>query len=381
MGLKFYQIFIIVVSIVVIQSKQHLFSHGAFGKAHLTVDLPNPFNCNRTIGLISRLFPMKSLRLTELQVSKVNYSNADQLTVTWTPIENPCKDDFIGVYFVEVPVTTGACDYADFEFVTATQTTSTWTMINLRRQLEFRFYSREKCMGPYQFIAKSPVVQPSNENEPTQVHLALGDQIDQMYVSYVTNSSAVVPQCQYGLSPSSLTSTVSGTSTTYNASNMCEGKANLVGPQNFIHPGYMHTMLMNDLRPSTTYYYRVGSNEHGWSSIYEFINRQSSKDDTVNLVAYGDMGLSPIQSGAKRTIDRVFAKAVSTNATAVLHIGDISYARGTGVLWDGFMTQIEPTTSRIAYMTGIGNHEYDHVTGGQNDPSHAPGPGGFRPTW
>jgi len=236
-------------------------------------------------------------------------------------------------------------------------------------------------MGPYQFIAKSPVVQPSNENEPTQVHLALGDQIDQMYVSYVTNSSAVVPQCQYGLSPSSLTSTVSGTSTTYNASNMCEGKANLVGPQNFIHPGYMHTMLMNDLRPSTTYYYRVGSNEHGWSSIYEFINRQSSKDDTVNLVAYGDMGLSPIQSGAKRTIDRVFAKAVSTNATAVLHIGDISYARGTGVLWDGFMTQIEPTTSRIAYMTGIGNHEYDHVTGGQNDPSHAPGPGGFRPTW
>jgi len=242
MGLKFYQIFIIVVSIVVIQSKQHLFSHGAFGKVHLTVDLPNPFNCNRIIGLISRLFPMKSLRLTELQVSKVNYSNADQLTVTWTPIENPCKDDFIGVYFVEVPVTTGACDYADFEFVTATQTTSTWTMINLRRQLEFRFYSRKKYMGPYQFIAKSPVVQPSNENEPTQVHLALGDQNDQMYVSYVTNSSAVIPQCQYGLSPSSLTSTVSGTSTTYNASNMCEGKANLVGPQNFIHPGYMHTM-------------------------------------------------------------------------------------------------------------------------------------------
>ena len=381
MGLKFYQIFIIVVSIVVIQSKQHLFSHGAFGKAHLTVDLPNPFNCNRTIGLISRLFPMKSLRLTELQVSKVNYSNADQLTVTWTPIENPCKDDFIGVYFVEVPVTTGACDYADFEFVTATQTTSTWTMINLRRQLEFRFYSREKCMGPYQFIAKSPVVQPSNENEPTQVHLALGDQNDQMYVSYVTNSSAVIPQCQYGLSPSSLTSTVSGTSTTYNASNMCEGKANLVGPQNFIHPGYMHTMLMNDLRPSTTYYYRVGSNEHGWSSIRSFYNRPTNLNEMLHLMAYGDMGVSPIQKGAKATIDRVLALVKYHNASGVLHIGDISYARGTGALWDAYMNQIDPTASTAPYMVGIGNHEYDHVTGGQNGPSHAPGPGGFRPAW
>ncbi|CAF4595718.1 unnamed protein product, partial [Rotaria magnacalcarata] len=30
-------------------------------------------------------------------------------------------------------------------------------------------------------------------------------------------------------------------------------------------------------------------------------------------------------------------------------------------------------------MVGIGNHEYDHATGGNKDPSGAPGPGGFRP--
>ncbi|CAF3281630.1 unnamed protein product [Rotaria socialis] len=32
-------------------------------------------------------------------------------------------------------------------------------------------------------------------------------------------------------------------------------------------------------------------------------------------------------------------------------------------------------------MIGIGNHEYDHVTGGNKDPSQAPGDGGFRPIW
>jgi hypothetical protein len=275
----------------------------------------------------------------------------------------------------------GACEYVDFEFVTARQNTSSWFMINLRRQLEFRYYSREKCTGKYVFIAKSPVVQPLNSNEPTQIHLAFGNQNDQIYVSYVTNSNQITPQCQYGLDSSSLNFQVSGTTVTYQASDMCEGKANITGPQTFIDPGYMHTILLNDLRPSTTYYYRVGSAEHGWSSINKFTNRPSSTDDVVNLIAYGDMGVSPIESGAKPTIDRVLARVISNNVTAVLHIGDISYARGIGVLWETFMTQVEPTTSRVPYMVGIGNHEYDHVAGGDKDPSGAPGPGGFRPSW
>ncbi len=276
----------------------------------------------------------------------------------------------------------GACDYVDYEFVTAGQNNSTWLMINLRRQLEFRYYSRdEQCKGKYVFIAKSPVVQPINYNEAIQIHLAFGDRNDQIYVSYVTNSNQVTPQCQYGFDSSSLDFQVNGTTVTYNASEMCEGTANQTGPQHFINPGYMHTMLLNDLRPSTTYYYRVGSNEHGWSSVKKFTNRPSSTDETVNLIAYGDMGVSPIEEGAQATIDRVLARVIAKNVTAVLHIGDVSYARGIGALWETFMSQIEPTASLVPYMIGIGNHEYDHVTGGKNDPSRAPGPGGFRPAW
>jgi hypothetical protein len=255
-------------------------------------------------------------------------------------------------------------------------------MVNLRRPLEFRYYSRDHtCSGNYSFIAKSPIVQPRNYNEPTHVHLAYGDRIDQMYVSYLTNSSQYTPQCQYGLSPSSLNFHQTGTTTTYKASDMCEGKANITGPQNFIDPGYMHTMLLEDLRPSTTYYYRVGTDEHGWSAVYSFTNRPANKEEAVYIVAYGDMGLAPVESGAKPTIDRVTSRVASTKVTCLLHIGDISYARGIGALWDAFMTQIEPIAARVPYMTGIGNHEYDHETGGDKDPSRAPGPGGFRPGW
>jgi hypothetical protein len=279
-------------------------------------------------------------------------------------------------------VCTGACDYVDFEFVTPNQSNSTWFMINLRRQLEFRYYSRDSnCTGNYTVLAKSPVIEPISYNEPTQVHLAFGDQNDQMYVSYVTNSNQITPQCQYGSSASLLSFQVSGTTITYNASDMCEGKANITGPQTFIDPGYMHTMILNDLRPSTVYYYRVGSDEHGWSSVNVFMNRPSSTDDVVNLIAYGDMGVSPIQSGAQPTIDRVLARVISTSATAILHIGDLSYARGIGALWDAFMNQIEQTTRLVPYMVGIGNHEYDHIFGGDKDPSGAAGDGGFRPEW
>ncbi|CAF4141426.1 unnamed protein product [Adineta steineri] len=377
-----HQIVFFILLIATTQCEEHLHANGPFGKSHVSAKLPSPFNCNRSMGITPRSLQKMSIAITDLQVSSIRYSNNEKIYVSWTPLSSVCKDDFIGVYFLETPVETGACDYVDFEFVTEGENNSTWLMINLRRQLQFRYYSRnENCSGKYIFIAKSPIVAPCNYNEPIQVHLAFGDRNDQMYISYVTNSNKIIPKCRYGFDPSLLNFQVNGNTTTYKASDMCEEKANLTGPKTFIDPGYMHTMLLEDLRPSTTYYYRVGSDEHGWTSINKFINRPSNINDEVNLIAYGDMGVSPIQTGAKATIDRVWSRVILNNVTAILHIGDVSYARGIGALWDAFMSQIELTTSRVPYMVGIGNHEYDHITGGEKDPSGAPGPGGFRPEW
>ena len=51
------------------------------------------------------------------------------------------------------------------------QNKSEWFMINLRRQLEFRYYSRnEKCKGKYALIGKSPIVEPINYNEQSDQH-------------------------------------------------------------------------------------------------------------------------------------------------------------------------------------------------------------------
>jgi len=77
----------------------------------------------------------------------------------------------------------------------------------------------------------------------------------------------------------------------------------------------------------------------------------------VHLVAYDDMGVSPIQTDTKSTIDRALTRVKIDNATAVLHIDDIRYAiRGTRVLWNAFMR-------------------------GDKNPSRALGPGEFRSSW
>jgi len=99
----------------------------------------------------------------------------------------------------------------------------------------------------------------------------------------------------------------------------------------------------------------------------------------VSIIAYGDMGLAPLAPGSESTTDRIIARVTSTNVTCLLHLGDISYAMGVAVQWDGFMNQIQPIAAHISYMVAIGNHEYDYVLGGDKDPSGAPGP--FRPAW
>lgn len=122
------------------------------------------------------------------------------------------------------------------------------------------------------------IIEPLNYNEPTRIHLGFADEIDQMFVSYVTNSNASLSTCQYGLTMDSLDHQINGITDSYPASDMCEGKANRVGSQTFIHPGYLHTILLQTLPPSMTYYYRVGNDQTGWSSIDYFCTPPSTSD-------------------------------------------------------------------------------------------------------
>jgi hypothetical protein len=67
---------------------------------------------------------------------------------------------------------------------------------------------------------------------------------------------------------------------------MCERKAIIWRPQTFIDSEHMHTILLENLQPSTTYYYRVGSNEHmvGHKFIHFVIVHQVNMNQYNQLV-------------------------------------------------------------------------------------------------
>jgi hypothetical protein len=83
---------------------QHLNANGPFGKRHTINDEPSPHACNRGGGLLSSL---TTVTVSTLNISATVYSSNEQIDVTWTPISAPCNDDFIGIYFVEIPLVRG----------------------------------------------------------------------------------------------------------------------------------------------------------------------------------------------------------------------------------------------------------------------------------
>jgi hypothetical protein len=105
----FYHVVLLFLALLVVATRceDHLYAHGPFGKAHLSVEIPSPFNCNRSSGLFLRSLRSPSIEITELKVSTTNYSNTETIHVSWTPSSTLCEDDFIGIYFVEIPIETG----------------------------------------------------------------------------------------------------------------------------------------------------------------------------------------------------------------------------------------------------------------------------------
>ncbi len=53
-------------------------------------------------------------------------------------------------------------------------------------------------------------------------------------------------------------------------------------------------------------------------------------------------------------------------------------AAGKYRIWDSFMQSVEPLSSQMPYMVGVGNHEYDYRDGYENDPS---GEQPYHPGW
>lgn len=90
--------------ILLIAGDQHPNINGAFGKLHTTDDLQIHYEYKQTSDL---LFADTLTAVPTLNVSTTVYFNGEEINVSWTPLSTTCKDDYIGIYSIDIPDSEG----------------------------------------------------------------------------------------------------------------------------------------------------------------------------------------------------------------------------------------------------------------------------------
>lgn len=104
-----------------------------------------------------------------------------------------------------------------------------------------------------------------------------------MWVSGIPNGT----QVKYGLSQDNLQYVASGTSDTYSKEDMLNCERNSYAVSYFIDPGFIHNVLLTNLKSNTKYYYRVGDGEN-WSKVFHFIAPKLIGPEVgIKVIAFG----------------------------------------------------------------------------------------------
>jgi len=174
-------------------------------------------------------------------------------------------------------------------------------------------------------------------NPPTQVRISYGeDPTRMMRVVWQTKTPTPSLVVKYGTSDK-LEQMAVGSRPTY-----------------AYETGALAEATLYNLKPNTTYFYRCGSDQGGWSDVQSFRTAEPNPSSFV-FTAFGDHGIS---ADAVKNVENVLFEKPAFH----LLLGDISYANGNQPIWDSYLSQIEPMTRSVPYMVAYGNHENERIT-------------------
>lgn len=293
---------------------------------------------------------------------------ASDVQVSWSGIESPSADDFIGVYSPTdgdkwYPLTRIHAN----ESATYMKGTGSWSfnLLNMRQAYEIRYYPGTEDSER----AASCTVQ-VDENRPSQIHLALTNDPTEMRVMWTSGSSAT-PTVKFGPANGNLATTVTGSFSTYTYDDLAACWNESWATEYWYEPGNLHDVLLTGLKANTQYFYQVGSSD-AWSGVFNFTSAKVVGPDTVvHMALFGDLGTGQCENmtgwcepNSEGTTSRLLQEIQSTGQPfdLVLHFGDISYAVGHAARWEQFFNQLQPLSTMMPWQVSIGNHEYDYPT-------------------
>ncbi|KAJ4960792.1 hypothetical protein NE237_020702 [Protea cynaroides] len=315
---------------------------------------------------------------------KILTKSGDSVRVQWTGVYSPSDLDWLGIYS---PSDSSDDNFIGYIFLSSCNNWQSGScsinlpLVNLRSPYQFRIFrwthneldrsgvsrldeDHNPLPGTKHLLATSELLGFESGHGPEQIHLAFTDKDDEMRVMFITVDGKE-NLVKYGEREDGLDEVAQTEVRTYEQSDMCDSPANeSVGWRD---PGCIHDGVMRNLKQGKRYYYKVGSDDGGWTSTHTFVSRNRDSDETIAFL-FGDMGTSVPYSTFLRSYDESKStlkwitrdlEALGDKPAFISHIGDISYARGYSWLWDTFFTQIEPVASKVPYHVCIGNHEYD----------------------
>ena len=308
--------------------------------------------------------------------SKLERPGADWVNVTWSGVQSPQHGDWIGVY--SPPVNGSTIDhslhapvkyqYADF---TSTHAQSgagllKFRLVNMRADVIVGFFT-----GGFEkptLVAVSNVVSFANPNEPLQGHLSYTGDPSKMILTWVSGQAGSPKVMWWPAGGAAAPNVKAANTSTYSAKDMCGSPATDFG---YRDPGMLHHVTMDKLSPEQHYQYKFGDDTSGGSQVYSFkAPPMPSPSATVKFIAYGDMGNGQeddsrqVVTGQQPSLNTTRRVEGEPSVDVVMHIGDISYARGYASVWDEFFEQIQGIATSAPYMVCIGNHERDFPNSG-----------------
>ncbi|MHA1733707.1 MAG: purple acid phosphatase family protein [Promethearchaeota archaeon] len=120
----------------------------------------------------------------------------------------------------------------------------------------------------------------------------------------------------------------------------------------------VHHCVLTGLEADTTYFFRAGGPDSGWSEVRNFTTAPARKTGELHFVAFGD-------SRSNRPARRVIARAVVANQHAffpsdvefVLTTGDLVSDGGKQSLWNAYFDDYDAIYREVPVMPVQGNHE------------------------
>jgi len=181
----------------------------------------------------------------------------------------------------------------------------------------------------------------------SQIHIAQGLTPESMTISWVTLDNCY-SHVTYGTNYDFMDKYTFGKSISYDFTY-------ILNKPTLYRSGYIHHVLIDELLPSTTYFYKCG----------DFVN--SVKTNTLNFTTLPEVGeKTPITFAIIGDLGQT-ENSLSTmnhimkdkNIQMILHAGDLSYADCNQPLWDSYGEMIEPLAKRVPWMVCAGNHEIE----------------------